>query len=130
MSLLRGNPIKKRAAEDLNFNQPDPKKETKHEKAISKRVKKDKREFKSIGDMIKHVQDNILKSDGNEIAKRKKHQARVDYSIKHKHPICPDCKKTLVPVWDEKKSTKAHVIWTNQIRCINCGETYDREEMK
>ena len=89
MSLLRDTPIIKQAAGDLNFNQPDPKKETKHEKKISKRVKKDKQEFKSIGDMIKHVQNNILKSDGGEIAKKKKHQASIDRSIRHKqHPKC------------------------------------------
>jgi len=130
MPLLRNPNLKKHSSTPRLSEQPDIKKETAHEKAISKRVKKDKREFKSIGDMVRHVQNDILKSDGGETAKRKLHQARIGHSIKHKHPICANCGKTCVPVMDENKSTKAHVVWTTQVRCINCGETYEKEEPK
>lgn len=127
MSLLRDTSIKKQSG---LLDQSDPKKETKHEKKISKRVKKQKDEFKSIGDMIQHVQNKVLKSDGGEIAIKKRLQKNIDSSIKHKHTTCQDCKNVLVPVWDEKKSTKSHIIWTNLLKCINCGETYEKEEPK
>ena len=130
MSLLRNPNLKKPPAVPQLPKQRNTKKETAHEKVISKRVKKDKREFKSIGDMISHVQNDILKSDGGEIAKRKQHQASVGHSIKHKHQLCANCGKTCVPVMDENKSTQAHVVWTIQVRCINCGETYEQEVTK
>ena len=130
MPLLRNPNLKKQPSAPRLSEQPDINKETKHERVISKRVKKDKREFKSIGDMISHVQNDVLKSDGGEIAKRKLHHDRVGHSIKQKHPLCSHCGKTCVPVIDEKKTTKSHVIWTTQVRCINCGETYEKEIMK
>ena len=128
MALLRDIPLKRLTL--VYKDDPSAKNETKHEKVISKRVKKDKREFKSIGDMIKHVQNDILKSDGGEIAVRKCHQARVDHSIKHKHLLCCNCGKTCIPLMDEKKSTKSHIIWTDQLRCINCGKIHEKEETK
>jgi len=128
MPLLRDIPLKKLTL--VYKKESSDKKETKHEKVISSRVKKDKKEFKSIGDMIKHVQNDILKSDGGEIAVRKCHQARVDHSIKHKHLLCCNCGKTCVPVMDEKKSTKSHAVWTKQLKCIGCGEIYEKEVTK
>lgn len=130
MPLLRKPNFKKHSAAPRLSEQPDIKKETAHEKVISKRVKKDKREFKSIGDMVRHVQNDILKSCDGEISRRKLHQAMVDHSLKHKHPLCANCGKTCVPVMDENKSTKAHAVWTNQMRCINCGENYEKEAPK
>ena len=128
MSLLRDNPIKQ--STEPRLSDQELKKETKHEKKVSKRAKKQPKEFKSIGDMIKHVQNDVLESDGGEIMKRRRHQNRVDHSIKKKHPICPECSKVCITVMDEKKSTKSHIIWTNLLKCINCGETYKKEVTK
>lgn len=130
MSLLRDIPIKRRQTKNQGPLPPAVKKETKHEKVISSRVKKDKKEFKSLGDMIRHVQNNVLKSCDGEISRRKLHEAMVDHSFKHKHPLCFHCGKTCVPIMDEKKSTKSHVVWTNLMKCINCGETYEKEITK
>lgn len=126
MPLLRDTPLK---GLKLDF-QASVKKETPHEKQISNRVKMDTREFKSIGDMIKHVQNKILKSDGSELAVKKKLESNINSSIRNKHPKCPACGKNCFPVLDEAKSTKTHIIWTNLLKCKNCGKTYEREDTK